>query len=415
MQRNTVCPPAEVRALHSSTGQLPKDGPIIIFTASYEGEPADNASRFVDWLSNPQGDELKGVKYAVFGPGNSNWVATYQIPKLCDDVMEKRGATRLVARGEGDSAKAEFTSGLWDCLATKYQTVLSTTPTSSGFEVKTLDPGSGRTEALRQVGTGWGKVIENRNLTKPGYGEKRHIEFELSEGATYRAGDYLATALNAFLRSLASQAINRCKDLSARSIIISEKVLSLRLNILDIVVAYPRDVELTLSGFLRMLAPMRSPALSDASKRFLVVGLNYLARLLTGDRVQMSVRPSAAAFHPQDPSAPIMAYCAAGSGLAPIQGFIQMSERATQKVSGREVGKIFLFYGCRSPDADLLCADSDLAKWQKLGVVDIRPAFSRATEKSEGCRYVQDRVYHDREDVAPAEVGGPGQRLTRAK
>ncbi|KAK1226111.1 hypothetical protein PQX77_010921 [Marasmius sp. AFHP31] len=113
----------------------------------------------------------------------------------------------------------------------------------------------------------------------------------------------------------------------------------------------------------------------------------------------MSVRPSAAAFHPQDPSAPIMAYCAAGSGLAPIQGFIQMSERATQKVSGREVGKIFLFYGCHSPDADFLCADSDLAKWQKLGVVDIRPAFSRATEKSEGCRYVQDRVYHDREDV----------------
>ncbi|KAJ8077445.1 hypothetical protein PM082_001875 [Marasmius tenuissimus] len=153
-----------------------------------------------------------------------------------------------------------------------------------------------------------------------------------------------------------------------------EKVLSLRLNILDIVEAHPQDIELTLSDFLRMLPSMRvrqysissplwnaqhatltisvleSPALSDSSKKFLGVGSNYLARLLPGDRVQMSVRPSAAAFHPpQDPSVPIVAYCA-GSGLAPIRGFIK--ELAVQKVSGRDVGKILLFFGCRSPDGD---------------------------------------------------------------
>ena len=69
---------------------------------------------------------------------------------------------------------------------------MSSAPASSGFEVKTVDPGTGRAEALRQAGTGLGKVIENRVLTKPGYGEKRHIEFELPEDVTYRAGDYLA-------------------------------------------------------------------------------------------------------------------------------------------------------------------------------------------------------------------------------
>ena len=63
-----------------------------------------------------------------------------------------------------------------------------------------------------------------------------------------------------------------------------------------------------------------------------------------------------------------------------------------QKVSGRDVGKILLFFGCRSPDADFLYADSDLAEWEKLGVVDIRPAFSRVTDKSEGCKYVQESV-----------------------
>ncbi|KAL0562835.1 hypothetical protein V5O48_019243, partial [Marasmius crinis-equi] len=191
---------ARLGTMDSSTGQLPTDGPVVIFTASYEGQPADNASRFVDWLSSLQGDELKGVKYAVFGSGNSDWVTTYhRVPRLCDEVLEKRGGTRLVERGEGDSGKAEFfelfdefVEGLWGRLTKEYQTLLSTSPTSSGFEVKTVDSGTGRAEALRQAGTGLGKVVENRTLTKPGYGEKRHIEFELPEEMTYRAGDYLA-------------------------------------------------------------------------------------------------------------------------------------------------------------------------------------------------------------------------------
>ncbi|EEB87041.1 hypothetical protein MPER_15792, partial [Moniliophthora perniciosa FA553] len=96
------------------------------------------------------------------------------------------------------------------------------------------------------------------------------------------------------------------------------------------------------------------------------------------------------------PTVPIVAYCA-GSGLAPIRGFIQIGpltriatqERAMQKSSGRNVGKILLFFGCRSPDADLLYGEDDLLDWEKLGVVDVRPAFSRAIEKSQGCKYVQ--------------------------
>lgn len=78
----------------------------------------------------------------------------------------------------------------------------------------------------------------------------------------------------------------------------------------------------------------------------------------------------------------------AGSGFAPMRGFIQ--ERAAQKQSGREVSKAILFFGCRSPDEDFLYSDSDLAEWIKLGVVDVRPAFSRASDKSEGCKYVQE-------------------------
>ena len=40
-----------------------------------------------------------------------------------------------------------------------------------------------------------------------------------------------------------------------------------------------------------------------------------------------------------------------------------------------------------------------LKRWEQLGAVSLRFAFSRATEQSEGCKYVQDRLYHDRADV----------------
>ena len=32
----------------------------------------------------------------------------------------------------------------------------------------------------------------------------------------------------------------------------------------------------------------------------------------------------------------------------------------------------------------------DLKRWVELGVVDVRPAFSRSTEDSLGCKYVQE-------------------------
>ncbi|KAL0564092.1 hypothetical protein V5O48_017963 [Marasmius crinis-equi] len=509
---------AHLGTMDSFTGSLATDGPVIVFTASYEGQPADNASRFVDWLQSlpDTSSQLKGVKYAVFGSGNSDWVATYhRIPKLCDEIIEKRGGTRLVQRGEGDSGKAEFfevfdefVEGLWQQLAKasfqlylslfraipdndlhlrqEYQTQMQATPAESGFKVKIVDAGTARAEALRQAGTGLGKVIENRILTKPGYGEKRHIELELPKGVTYRAGDYIAIlprnppdsvrriltffglsdeqhlfeshpqivissstltslpqdrhillhevlsgyvelsqpATTQDLRNLLDVASSESAKAYLQNLLSAyqTKVLRQHLTVLDILEAHPQDIKLLLGEFLRMLPPMRirqysissSPlwnaervtltisvleatSSGDGTKKFLGVASNYLARLAPGDLIQMSIRPSAASFHPpEDPNVPIVAFCA-GSGLAPIRGFIQ--ERAMQKASGRTVGKVLLFFGCRSPNVDYLYAETDLAEWVKLGVVDVRPAFSRDSDKSEGCKYVQDREYHDKEDV----------------
>ena len=115
---------------------------------------------------------------------------------------------------------------------------------------------------------------------------------------------------------------------------------------------------------------------------------HVLAALQKGGKVQLSVRASNVHFHPPtDPTIPLV-MVATGSGVAPMRGFLQ--ERAMQKLAGRDVAKNLLFLGCWNPREDFLYGDSDLKEWAELGVVDVRPAISRSTGDSKGCRYVQE-------------------------
>ncbi|KAJ7105601.1 fatty acid hydroxylase [Mycena epipterygia] len=475
---------SSIGTLDSAVGNVPTDGPVIIITASFEGEPADNAAQFVDWLRHIEGNQLAGVRYTVFGCGNSDWTATFQaIPKLCDELFEKNGARRIAARGWGDASKGdffqvfdEFEAKLWETLTKEYSTSRSESLAPT-LEVKTVDAGKERAAALRQTDALLGRVVENRILTKDGP-VKRHIEFELPEGATARAGDYVAILpqnpardvhrvlarfglsneeevvltsigptslpvdkpvklwdiLTGYVE-LAQPATTRDLGIllqaaatdSTRSYLnglkasYSDAVQAKRLSVLEILETH-RDINVSLGSFLQMLPGMRvrqysissSPLWNPANitvtvsviqsekgtEPFLGVASNYLANLRPGDRVQMAVRPSAAAFHPpSDPGTPVVMFCA-GSGIAPMRGFIQ--ERASQKATGREVGKMLLFFGCRSPEKDFLYSDSDLSEWIKLGVVDVRPAFSRSPAHSEGCKYVQDRILKDSSDIVNA-------------
>lgn len=192
----------------------------------------------------------------------------------------------------------------------------------------------------------------------------------------------------------------------------SEEVLAKRLSVLDIL-EYHSDIDISFAAFLQLLPSMRvrqysissspladpghasltisvleAPAISGRSEPFLGVASTYLATLRPNDKVQLAIRPSNAAFHPPtDPTVPLVMFCA-GSGLAPMRGFLQ--ERALQKQAGRDVAKSVLFFGCRSPAQDYLYCDTDLKEWVDLGIVDVRPAFSRASDQSLGCKYVQE-------------------------
>lgn len=81
--------------------------PIIIITASYEGQPPDNAAKFVKWIENSKNDEsqLNGTSYAVFGCGNHDWAQTFhRIPRLVDRRLEELGGKRVAELGLADAA-----------------------------------------------------------------------------------------------------------------------------------------------------------------------------------------------------------------------------------------------------------------------------------------------------------------------
>jgi len=206
-----------------------------------------------------------------------------------------------------------------------------------------------------------------------------------------------------------------------------QEIFDKRLSVLDLLEEYPA-LNIPLAAFIKLLPSMRirqysisssplwkadhctltisvlrSPAL-DGSREFVGVASNYLAALQPGDTVSLAVRPSATSFHlPADNEKPIVMFCA-GSGFSPMRGFIQ--DRAEQLAAGRNVGKTLLFVGCRDPEEDFLYAKGELAGWIESGVVEVRPAFSRRPELSDGCKYVQDRVWHDRDDVRAAYEAG---------
>lgn len=61
---------AQTSSLDSAMQNIPKNDPVVFITASYEGQPPDNAAHFFEWLSELKGNTLEGVKYAVFGCGH---------------------------------------------------------------------------------------------------------------------------------------------------------------------------------------------------------------------------------------------------------------------------------------------------------------------------------------------------------
>jgi cytochrome P450 / NADPH-cytochrome P450 reductase len=193
--------------LDEFANKLPKEGGVLIFCASYNGAPPDNATQFVKWLRGDQPkDALKGVNYAVFGCGNSDWAATYQsIPRLIDEQLAASGARSLYTRGEGD-ARSDLDGQFDDWFKLLAPAAVKAFGLESSFrrsaedeplyQIEPMAPGTGSAIAALG-GASPMKVLVNNELQNhegPNASDRstRHIEVELPAGQTYSVGDHLS-------------------------------------------------------------------------------------------------------------------------------------------------------------------------------------------------------------------------------
>ncbi|KAI3395136.1 hypothetical protein diail_1751 [Diaporthe ilicicola] len=488
---------AVVDSLDAANQNLPTDKPVAVITASYEGEPPDNAALFCNWIQGLKGKELENVSYAVFGCGHHDWSSTFhKIPKMCDATIEKFGGTRIAPLGVADAADGDMFTKFeswedeifWPAMKEKYGVEADAQDgegLQGGLSVEISTP---RSSTLRQD-VKEAVVTAARVLTSPEAPTKKHIEIQLPSDMTYSAGDYLAIlpinpkeivhralrrfqlpwdahvtissqsqttlptgssvpasdVLGAYVelaqpatkRSIAAlaEATKDEETKAALKLLGGENYLTevnaKRLSVLDLLEKY-RSIELPFATFLSLLPPMRvrqysisssplwnpnnltltyavldAPTLSGTGQRYVGVATSYLASLEAGDKLHVAIRPSHASFHlPIDSEKTPVLCIAAGSGLAPFRGFIQ--ERAAMLGAGRKLAPAILFFGCRSPEQDDLYRE-ELDKWEAAGAVEVRRAYSRKPDASEGCAHVQDRLWRDRREVQ--ELWGQGAKI----
>ncbi|NGX95421.1 MAG: cytochrome P450 [Candidatus Afipia apatlaquensis] len=193
--------------LDDYVGNLKDQGDVIIFCASYNGAPPDNATKFVNWLSSdlPK-DAFEGVRYAVFGCGNSDWLATYQsIPRLIDEQLSAHGAKAGLPRGEGD-ARDDLDGQFEKWFKSVRELAGKEAGIETGFTREANDEPLYKIEpvahsAVNTIAASGGAVpvkllindeLQNKSGANPSTRSTRHIEVELPEGISYRVGDHLS-------------------------------------------------------------------------------------------------------------------------------------------------------------------------------------------------------------------------------
>jgi cytochrome P450/NADPH-cytochrome P450 reductase len=193
--------------LDDFVGKLPEQGGVLIFCASYNGAPPDNATQFVKWLGgDAPKDSLAKLRYAVFGCGNSDWAATYQsIPRFIDERLAAHGGRSVFARGEGD-ARSDLDGQFEEWFAKAASQAVKEFGVDSSFSrsandepLYKIDPvaPSAVNAVVALGGASPMKVLANAELqSKAGVNASerstRHIEVQLPADITYRVGDHLS-------------------------------------------------------------------------------------------------------------------------------------------------------------------------------------------------------------------------------
>jgi len=193
--------------LDDAVDDLPTQGAVMIFCASYNGGAPDNATHFMKWLqSDLPASRLAKVRYAIFGCGNSDWASTYQnVPRIMDERLSLHGATNVFVRGEGD-ARGDLAGDFEKWFASVRELAVKEFNLDTDFsldgqhaplyQVEPIAPPSAAANAMRGDAAAM-TILVNRELQGVAGAaaperSTRHIEIELPPSHPYHVGDHLS-------------------------------------------------------------------------------------------------------------------------------------------------------------------------------------------------------------------------------
>mmetsp|Transcript_3531 Transcript_3531/g.8271 ORF Transcript_3531/g.8271 Transcript_3531/m.8271 type:complete len:1929 (-) Transcript_3531:295-6081(-) len=186
---------------------LPSQSTVVICISTCgQGEFPANSHKFWKALQDPTlpMSYLDGVKFSVFGLGDSTYSLFCVAAEAIDVRMAELGATRILNRGIGDDRDEDrfytgwddWTPQLWKALHAPAKPLIREVP-KPAYQVDKSEGDAEpnvKTESIVPVGAVPLGMIENKLLTPPDYDRDiRHYSFNIKDtGVSYETGDVLA-------------------------------------------------------------------------------------------------------------------------------------------------------------------------------------------------------------------------------
>ncbi|MDX3774773.1 assimilatory sulfite reductase (NADPH) flavoprotein subunit [Chromatiaceae bacterium AAb-1] len=175
------------------TSQLKNEKFLLIVTSTYgEGEPPENADSFYKFLHSKKAPELKGLKYAVLGLGDTSYEFFCKTAQDFDKRLAELGATAVHPRADLDVDYADAAAGWSQELVTKLEPELQSNNSASAQVIAW--PGQAAVASQYNKQNPFTaelyvcQKITGRNSTK----DVRHIELSLAgSDLSYQPGDAL--------------------------------------------------------------------------------------------------------------------------------------------------------------------------------------------------------------------------------
>ncbi|MEW8333992.1 MAG: flavodoxin domain-containing protein [Candidatus Thiodiazotropha sp.] len=425
---------------------------VVVISTQGEGEPPEGAFELFRYLKGNKAPQLDGLKYAVFGLGDSSYEHFCQAAKELDALLQGCGAQALLQRIDAD-VDFQRQSTAW-----QGEVLRAVEQLQPSDQARIIPLQRGTTAGIRYDRNHpfQSELLERRRITTTdALSEVHHLALEIDPQAiSYRPGDALGvlfrndpavveeilshtrlsgdtrvklgddelTLTQALIERLeltqlhprlvkAWAALSGDRELSA----LSEDGEGLRrfvqgLQLIDLLQAYP--VELDGQGVVNLLHPRQPRLYSIASSqaayedevhlavstlRYRGHGREHLGgasgyltrRLVAGERLGVYVAENNGFRLPQSGDTPII-MVGAGTGIAPYRAFLQAREAAGAGGDG------WLIYGNRHFHRDFLY-QADWLNYRKAGLLKrISLAFSRDGKER---TYVQARLYEERAEL----------------